>query len=266
MWFLIFVSLFFGHFVAKLESQREIDSNDAFMKQTVVNERSRQLVGDTLAQLPVFCYQLYMNGTITPDQVADEAFLVQITGEQSLAEYVDQFDDAQSEMVTWNTTDLREFMTACGRIVFDAVSSLEVRLYQSLDVDNSVDDLTFNWIRCLNDSEVEDDFMFPSKDQVKASRPEAQADFYSQTWRERQVSLREKYLEEFGDSKAAALQAFANSVDDATTGDKCDVNSVSGAWFWFTVMTTVGKFEARSTFITRGDLTLYSTASLFLNE
>jgi hypothetical protein len=61
MWFLIFVSLFFGHFVAKLESHREIDSNDAFMKQTVVNERSRQLVGDTLAQLPVFCYQLYRN-------------------------------------------------------------------------------------------------------------------------------------------------------------------------------------------------------------
>ena len=44
----------------------------------------------------------------------------------------------------------------------------------------------------------------------------------------------------------AFLQEFGKTVDDATAGDKCDVHSMAGAWFWFTVMTTVGKFEARS--------------------
>jgi hypothetical protein len=217
LWFLVLVCLFFGHFLAKLESQGEIDSNDAYMKRIVVTERSRQLVGDTIPMLPIVCYQLYMNGTMLHQ--IDEA-VVQILGEQSLAEYADEFDE--SEIVTRNA-DLREFMTACGRVALDALYSIEA-WYESLDVDNSVYDLSFNWIRCIDDSIAEDFIIFPSKAQKEASRPEAQADFYSQTWRRRQLNLDEKHVEEFSESTestfTAILQAFKNSVDNATAGDK----------------------------------------------
>lgn len=249
LWFLVLVSLFFGHFLATVESQEEIDSNDAFMKQTVVIEQSRQYARDTLAMLPLICYQLFVNG-ITLDQV-DEAF-AQIHEAQSLVEYADKFDEFdEAKIVTWNSTDLREFMTYCGRVASDAFTSIEETSYQSLDVDTSVDGLSFNWIRCIDDSKVEgDSILFPSKARIEASRPEAQADFYLQTWRGRELKWREIYFEEFGGSSQSTfttiLQAFENALDDTTVGDKCGVNSMAGAWFWFTVMTTVGKFEARS--------------------
>jgi hypothetical protein len=262
---LVFVSLFFGHFLAKLESQGEIDSNDAFMKRTFVRERFRELVGTTLATLPTLCYQLYVNGTMTPDMV-DEAFLVQFMEEQRLQ--VDRvLEEAPGEMITTTTTDLRDFMIDCGRVVFDVITSIEKTWYESLDVDTSAEGLSFNWIQCINDSIVEKDLIFPGKAQIEAYRPAAQADFYSQTWRERQLSFvgEESIVTGF-------LQDFENSVNDATSGDKCDVNSMSGAWFWFTVMTTVGKFEARSSLSPeyRRNLYLYeyfnSTALLLLNE
>jgi hypothetical protein len=57
-----------------------------------------------------------------------------------------------------------------------------------------------------------------SRRQIEASRPEAQAYCYSQTWRERQLSLGEKYLEEFIESNESRftdfLEGFGNSVDD----------------------------------------------------
>jgi hypothetical protein len=247
LWLLVFVSLFFGHFLAKIESQGEIDSNDAFMKLTVVSEGFTGIVGNTVTTLPIVCQQLYVNGT-RRDQV-EKAFM-QIIEERGLAEYVDESNEAPGEIVTWSTADLREFMTDCGRVALDAITSIQERWYRTLEVDTSVGGLSFNWIRCVNDSNAENDLLFPGKRQIEASRPEAQAYFYSQTWRERQLSLGEKYLEEFIESNESRftdyLEGFGNSVDDTTAGDKCDVHSISGAWFWFTVMTTVGKFEARS--------------------
>jgi hypothetical protein len=101
-------------------------------------------------------------------------------------------------------------------------------------------DLTFDWVRCWNTT------IFGNLNPFKATNSmmnaaDNQDKFYSEMWRSDQARLYDQYLinsncTEFDCRK----DAFDQSVKDATGSSMCSVNIGASAWFWFTVMTTVG--------------------------
>lgn len=96
---------------------------------------------------------------------------------------------------------------------------------------------------CWNDSIV-DLFLVvrPDQEQIENARSEAQTDYFTASWRQDQARLYQDYVSEIEnptfDNKRLV---FKRASGDATGGEGCEENFAGTAWFWFTIMTTVGK-------------------------
>lgn len=68
--------------------------------------------------------------------------------------------------------------------------------------------------------------------------PSTQAELYAESWRKNQKELQAAFAAE--NQTATELEALTKSYAHATGQEKCSVNMPAAAWFWFTVMSTVG--------------------------
>lgn len=82
----------------------------------------------------------------------------------------------------------------------------------------------------------------PDQEQIDNARPEAQNDYFTTSWRQDQARLYQDYVSEIEnptfDNKRLI---FKRASVEATGGEGCEANFAGTAWFWFTIMTTVGK-------------------------
>jgi hypothetical protein len=79
-----------------------------------------------------------------------------------------------------------------------------------------------------------------------ALQPDIQAAGAIRAWREEARALYDERLNELLSENQtspinARIQAYEYSVENADGFDHCYPNSAAAAWFWFTVMTTIGK-------------------------
>jgi len=158
---------------------------------------------------------------------------------------IDSYLNAAGVMVV-NTTEMAQHMKQCGTDFRRVVDTLYSK-YEEQNSANSAGSLTFNWNRCLNHSEYPGGLV--GEDERTASLPENQVAFYSKMWNDDQQQLYETYLSAYesnstsdgnGIDLADRIRAYQRSLEEATGRGLCIANSPASAWFWFTVMTTMG--------------------------
>lgn len=106
--------------------------------------------------------------------------------------------------------------------------------------------LTFNWIRCW-DTELYGDVNPSRASREKIRAASNQTNFYREKWQEDQNRLYEEYsgydstqIENCTGLLCYDMLAMNRSIKEATGRDSCGKNMGGTAWFFFTVMTTVG--------------------------
>ncbi|GAX27174.1 hypothetical protein FisN_13Lh275 [Fistulifera solaris] len=140
-------------------------------------------------------------------------------------------------------------MARCGRISSPRIEELIKRaLRTARELDGN---LSFNWIRCYEGaSGVTSRTIKVGKDRRVAHRIEevrydVQHDFYEEQWeRDREsklTALVDVYMTNDNlTQEEAQSKALWETATLATGGDACGFNSAASAFFFFTIMTTVG--------------------------
>jgi hypothetical protein len=273
---LIAVSCFFGYGLARLESPGEIVTNDDVIATRAGVALSSAFVADLTKKLPHVCLSVYFSQNDLGSEGADTnvANATNATNAIDYRErlqlekavdlvfvkrYVDQYIDVDiedgelpfEEIELVNTTDLMKYMSRCG--------SNALKLVERYDLEDIVDTsligegLSFNWMRCTIDTNssktfkgfFNDFFVFDPRNDTAYLRPEAQESFVLEQWRVQQRELYTKYFEQFHNVEGMARldarwQALQLSFEEATGHEGCDMHWYAGAWFWFTIMTTIG--------------------------
>mmetsp|Transcript_17193 Transcript_17193/g.49298 ORF Transcript_17193/g.49298 Transcript_17193/m.49298 type:complete len:645 (+) Transcript_17193:33-1967(+) len=220
------------------------------------------LVGD---ELPTVNETLTMNSNITRgDTNATNTmdYREQLRLEEAIdlvfvRRYVDQYIDVDieddmpfEEIELVNTTDLMSSMSRCGSNALKLIEQYE--LEDIVDTSLVGEGLSFNWMRCTIDTNNTsgfkgffNEFFDPLRNDTAFLRPEAQESFVLEQWRVQQRGLYTKYFEQFYNVEGmprldARWQALQLSFEEATGHEGCDMNWYAGAWFWFTIMTTIG--------------------------
>mmetsp|Transcript_17955 Transcript_17955/g.31472 ORF Transcript_17955/g.31472 Transcript_17955/m.31472 type:complete len:676 (-) Transcript_17955:6-2033(-) len=247
LWILILVSMGFGVLLAQYESPSEIADNDAILgarAQVAYFEVSRVKLlnvtnvclarweknvleggtgGGTLEPILVEDTDLDDNETLAEIEDTNEAFLQQV--------------DADGDgFVSINRTLLEDSLEDCTRSFVP-----ELQAFQDATANNSIafDSLSFNWNRCWNISTNSQFILHPTDAQKQAAHPSQQEAYYEQEWTEMQLALYEQYLPE-NPTEEEDYEAFLRSVQEATGMAACEPNMGGTAWFFFTIMTTVG--------------------------
>eukprot|EP00536_Pseudo-nitzschia_multiseries_P005760 jgi/Psemu1/286002/fgenesh1_pg.112_\ len=182
-------------------------------------------------------------------------------------------NDTSKDAVTFvPAVDVYEAMVVCEQIAGELLQliidfTLDVAQYDFwllLGADGGAAGLTFNWNRCWNDTELGSniDPFRPSQKQVEASQYRNQTDYYTKRWNSHRKYLYRAYSLDMGcenitnennntesgnatttvnnDRIMCYWEATKQSVLEATGKGGCQTNTGSSAWFWFTIMTTVG--------------------------
>jgi len=146
-----------------------------------------------------------------------------------------------------NTTDLMVYMNGCGVEALDLVS--QYSFSEAVDTSLIGADLSFNWMSCDGENSTGfkgflDNFFAPNRNQT-ILRPGYQEQIVVDQWRQNQQELYRQYFDQYYniDGKRrfeARWLALQNSFEQATGHLTCDMNWYAGAWFWFTIMTTIG--------------------------
>lgn len=149
------------------------------------------------------------------------------------------------------------FMYECGQRVEKVVRQL-LNVRTAITLATSTVELSFNWIRCWNVTDTGPFVVYnPTEEMLEAAVQQAQ--FYAQVWQLDQRRLFQEYMAELDLSDGTegvydldsllelpniteGVDAWLRSIEDATGGGGCSENTSASAWFWFTVMTTVGEF------------------------
>jgi len=150
--------------------------------------------------------------------------------------------------ISTNGDDLTQYMAQCGSEALDIASQYNFQNVIKPGLAES--DLTFNWLQCTAPKSkknagtvIKDGFNVLFN--ASQFRPSIQENIVRTAWEQDQQQLYCQYVEE--DLKRnqtlldSRLNALSNSYIDADGfDDRCYVNTWAGAWFWFTVMTTMG--------------------------
>jgi hypothetical protein len=212
LWILIGFSMAFGIQLSQAEAPTEIDGNDAVLA--------------ARAHIDYF--------------ETSSSELLNVT-QACLVYFIDKNDltnDDDDDFVQVNRTGLESWLQGCLEDLY--LPYLEA--YQQVAENNSAtasQSLRFNWNRCW---ELKDDAQFefyPTWEMVYAARPHAQADYYTREWTTMQQELYQAYLPSNA-TEGEQYEAFLRSIEDATGADACEENMAATAWFFFTIMTTMG--------------------------
>ena len=217
--FLIFLSLFFGIILASLEAESEVDSNDDILARTRIARRGVNAVANVTAAVPRICLYGYVTGMNSTfgDTLID---LVPTEADQLLNDNIDLFGFFNNQT---NMTEVYEYLAACG----ESSRTYAEELYKEgrSAFGGSVDDLSFNWIRCYEGAhslKVDlDGDLFRSTERD----PNKQNQFYRQNWANDYSTLYQQYIREDNATTVAELfLASTRALQYATGGDSCYLN------------------------------------------
>jgi hypothetical protein len=243
LWILICIAAICGYFLALQEAPSEYDRNDQIVaKRFVVEQFPLNETFNALFDLPSLCFEIYLYKHNETEEELLEAATFGL-GENATPELFQPGND-EDEIIE----EIRQHMDQCGGKAEAVVRGLLDYTAELVLLADPTEQLSFNWIRCWNVSRLGTFLVYsPSEEQLEAAA--RQREFYDYTWREDRIRLYETYLDELttdeilfsrNESLAIRSEAFKRSVDDATARDSCTQNTSGSAWFWFTVMTTVG--------------------------
>lgn len=235
LWCLVLVSMIAGHFLAQMEAPLEVESNDKRLasRASLIFELNNTY--RILNELPRFCYEAYLEDE--QDQNITNLFLNNDTFE--IEDVWDYFQEDLAEHMDNCTNATREII---DRIIAVTLRARSTTAQEKLAA--ASDPLTFDWIRCFNKTAIprSRSWLQPSEEERDAVKQVNQTVFYTTTWEQQQQAYYDDYLE--GNDNPTPednIKAFDYSITLATGDEDCDPNSQGTAWFWFTVMTTVGK-------------------------
>jgi len=138
-------------------------------------------------------------------------------------------------------------MELCGATGLDLAN----RYFVLAQPESAGDELSFNWMRCdglgaanSSNSLLQQIWGRPYVNRTRL-KPDVQAADAIATWRLNAAILYDEMLDmlmtENGTSPIdARIQAYQYATQTANGFGHCYANSAAGAWFWFTVMTTIG--------------------------
>lgn len=214
LWILILIATAFGALLASFESGEELIRNDSILQAKAEMEYF-QVDTETLLDLPYYC-------------------LGQFFREQNETSLTTLFD----------ATTLASTFQECSAGVAPTVElALQVEANNS---DLATEPLAFHWNRCWNETtqEYAEQFSFifyPTMEIIEASRPKQQALTYTQAWQASQEVFYQQFLDgNESPTPEEEREAFRQSIAVATGEETCQRNIGGTAWFFFTVMTTVG--------------------------
>ena len=255
LWFIIGLSIVGGHFLAQFEAKNELDTNDLIMAHFFTLEvLSLENISPVLLNLPVDCYktfleEVHIRGTnvtlknITFDSVHfSDWTLADLKSSKIDLEFGEIiWLDVFSNLLGYHKSYLEECVDKA-----EAVIHKMIQIRENASIELAGQELSFNnWNRCWNVSEEGSQYIFsPTRKQIRAAG--TQDIFYEKSWKQDQQRLQEEYSEQQEGAGSSLqgivdnLSALVGSIKNAT-GRQDRVDNVPGAaWFWFTVMTTVG--------------------------
>ena len=236
LWILILIATLCGNFLARLESPYELETNDKILASlAMVEYYGVNLTNLILYALPSFCWNQYKaeNNVTTWVVYLETAIKQGKTVNQSAMDTLEEIQNGISI-----------HMKQCGPTLQPKIALIYDKLRANLA---DIADPTFNWNRCYNRTTLNghERVIFPSQAQRDASKPSAQLAYYKTVWSLSQAALYEQYLNDFDQPNLQNNStAYDWSVGNATGRTGCIPNNAASAWFWFTVMTTVGRFLA----------------------
>ncbi|KAG7338840.1 ion channel [Nitzschia inconspicua] len=227
LWLLILISMGIGIKLAQVESPEEINENDAIVAaRTMINR-----------------YRLTSNRLLNVTQICWNEFRLQDEEQQSLEQMTEEQQQQQQQqqqnevVIQVNVTSLQQSLTECVNSFIPEVEAFDEASNNYSSV--AAQSMSFNWNRCWPMRQQRQLILYPTMEMIEAARPEAQADYFQQQWAIVQQQLYQDYLP-VNATEDEELEAFQRSVQDATGADACDENLGATAWFFFTIMTTVG--------------------------
>jgi len=238
LWLLVFVALIGGAILAHFEAPEEYESNDTILANKNIYFLSRDRLGDVvneLLELPQSCLADYLN---TSTVKGSNKTLYELFHENGT--YFDGNINLNELSILTQIPGLSEYMQDCGTGAETIVDTLlEVQNSSSLEL--ASESMTFNWIRCWNETEIGDHLSFRANKQALEAAAQQQ-DYYVETWHRNKERLYEQNIQDLGDNitDSDRLEAWKRAVEDATGSDGCSANVAGSAWFFFTVMTTIG--------------------------
>ena len=246
---IVTVSLIGGLLLGKLEMQEEINSNDAFMRGQMAQEKfATDLDTVFVEQLPNLCLGLYRQNrsqTVEGLNGIFEAIMTDNEDQSLLQSYLERAtmdvnDDAEQVELSLNqnqTSQLLEmqhmsrFFATCGR-AGGAFRDDWLDFFRNTEGTDGADEkaaafgtsLSFNNIRCVNISSplAFNLKIFPSEQDMHHALPSTQAALYAESWKQSQQEALAKQQQT--DEPLSELQALTQSYADATGKEKCAVN------------------------------------------
>jgi hypothetical protein len=235
--------------VAKLEAPEEISANNEIIANRARVDVRTKFHNNVTTTLPEICFDIF-----TQDLPMNDTFEREFEELSSRILDRETFNVSSSrqsipELTANETLELLEFFPECGTIGLDIATKFTS--LADLDYESIGESLSFNWIRCDGDglnstaSKLYNQIWgrpFVDRDRLK---PDAQAATAILEWRINNRELYDEYLEslrlENGTLQIGARSfAFRQALAYADGFSQCYPNSAAGAWFWFTVMTTIG--------------------------
>jgi len=246
LFLLIGVSLFFGYGLAKLEAPSEIDGNNDIIANRARVAVATQFHNNVTERLPQICLNIYTQNLTVLDTLEAEFDEIVANILDKEAQTTLNSSAVSSDVDLSRSEELLDFMLECGKTGLETADAFNLG---SVDQDYIGEDLTFNWVRCdglgLNSSTLLQQVWgrpFVDRDRLKPDAQTAAAIF---EWRRSRQELYNEYMKDLllADGTrpvGARVLAFRQSLEYANGFSHCSPNSAAGAWFWFTIMTTIG--------------------------
>mmetsp|Transcript_34450 Transcript_34450/g.83081 ORF Transcript_34450/g.83081 Transcript_34450/m.83081 type:complete len:658 (+) Transcript_34450:381-2354(+) len=269
--FLMILAAVGGRILSTYESEVEYITNDSVLSNRFLEDTfDIDKFADQLLDLPTNCLIEVLNDTSVVDNritfydLLITPGLIKNLTSPTTAFFGDFFNDPE-EAEESLLEALSFYLTYAQNLTEECVSEADaiVDLIQQFDnVTNLAianQDLTFNWVRCANSSEVENfqDLVYQSQNQ---------AELYERVWNQNRIELYDAFYDYFrgenddikdlvdvdGASNAttpemynmtaenAAGNAFILSTFLASGRSVCSHNDGGSTWFFFTIMTTIG--------------------------
>lgn len=236
LWSIVLICAFFGYFLAMAEGPNEITENNAVASTVFVAQNATHRLEKLLGASSILCAELYIS-----EKHKEEEWKLML--EEIVYGYVkDPFADfpnittnASEQNTVINNADFFNFLLSCSNTLQSTSDNISAKVANS--VDNILgDDLTFNWIICAPHPPN-------ARPTNTARRPQAQQDYFISVWESDQQQLYQSfYNSTYNGTNLDYAQAFAynQSVYLASGESGCYLNMPGSAWFWFTVLSTMG--------------------------